>query len=324
MMHALRARSVSWVVPIGWAIALTGCLEAGPQAYTGYAEAELIYVASPAGGLLEDLAVVRGQRVPRGAALYALDGAPEAQSKRAAEAQQQRAQSQMADLGKGRRTQEIRALQAQLAQARAALEISSSQLKRNRELVAQGFQSAARLDELQASFDRDSARVKEVQAQLRLATEGARPDQIDAARHERDAVQAQIDQIDWQAAQKQRTAPMAATVFDVLYRRGEWVPGGAPVVALLADGSLKLRFFVPQADLPRLPLGQTVRWSCDGCRGGTAQVRYVSPQAEFTPPVIYSNESRGKLVFMIEAEPQGEGAAELKPGQPVTVRPVEA
>jgi len=66
-----------------------------------------------------------------------------------------------------------------------------------------------------------------------------------------------------------------------------------------------------------------VALACDGCPAGlTARISFVSPQAEYTPPVIYSNSARSKLVFMAEARPQGDAAALLKPGQPVDVRPV--
>jgi HlyD family secretion protein len=89
-----------------------------------------------------------------------------------------------------------------------------------------------------------------------------------------------------------------------MYRRGEWVPAGRAGGGLLPPGALKLRFFVPQPALPRVAVGAPWRCSCDGCPAGlTARVRWVSPQAEFTPPVIYSNGSRSKLVFMAEAVP---------------------
>jgi HlyD family secretion protein len=49
-------------------------------------------------------------------------------------------------------------------------------------------------------------------------------------------------------------------------------------------------------------------------------VSFVSPEAEYTPPVIYSRESRSKLVFMIELRFEPDVAAKLHPGQPVDVR----
>lgn len=309
---------------LAMAAALSGCVGDADPGWSGYAQADLVYIASPSGGLLQRLEVQRGDKVAAAAPLYQIDSAPEAYSKQAAQAQQQRADAQVADLNKGRREQELRALEAQLKQARAALEISTSQLERNRQLVKQGFQSAARLDELNAAYARDAAGVREAEAQLKQAREGARPDQIAAARSDKQAAAAQVSQVEWQAEQKRRTAPVASSVFDVLYRVGEWVPAGSPVVALLPDGAVKLRFFVPQAALSQVRPGQAVHWSCDGCAGGTAKVSYVSQQAEFTPPVIYSNESRGKLVFLVEAVPEGQPAAELKPGQPLEVRPAAA
>jgi HlyD family secretion protein len=300
-------------------LALSACKPDPAVPFSGYAEADLIYLAPSGGGVLQDLKVQRGEHVSKGQALFQVDSASESYSRDAAVAQQDRAKAQLADLGKGRRKEEIKAIQAQRAQARAALDVSTSQLKRQRDLVRQGYVSAARLDELEAAQARDAARLSEVQAQLALARDAARPDTIQAARAELQAAGAQVSQSAWAASQKGRSAPLAATVFDVLYRPGEWVAPGAPVVALLPDQGVKLRFFVPQASLAQIKVGGAVHYACDSCAGGQARVRYVSPQAEFTPPIIYSNESKGKLVYLIEATPEGAQATELKPGQPLTV-----
>ena len=176
-----------------------------------------------------------------------------------------------------------------------------------------------RLDELVAARDRDAARLKELQAQRALAGQAARSDTVEAARAEQRGAAADLALARWREGQKQRAAPLAAEVFDVLFRPGEWVPAGAPVVALLPPGALKVRFFVPEPQLAQARVGREVLLACDGCAAGLkARIRWVSPQAEFTPPVIYSNDSRSKLVFMVEAEPLG-GAA-LRPGQPLDVR----
>lgn len=297
---------------------LAACKQDPPPAYSGYAEADLIYIAPSAGGVLQDLRVQRGDHVETGKPLFQVDASAETYSRDAAVAQQSRANAQLADLSKGRRSEEIAAIEAQLAQARAARDMSTSQLKRQRELIRQGFVSAAQMDELEATQTRDVARVKELEAQLALARDAARPDTIQAARAEVQAASAQVSQSTWAQGQKARSAPVNATVFDVLYRPGEWVAPGSPVVALLPDKGVKIRFFVPQADLARTKVGQTVNIQCDGCSHAQAKVNYISAQAEFTPPVIYSNESKGKLVFMVEATPVGEQALQLKPGQPLT------
>lgn len=303
------------------ALALVACGARDDGPFTGYAEADLVYVAPGIAGTLRSLAVARGQRVAAGALLFALDTDAEAAARAAAEARLAAAAAQAANLRKGRRPSEVRAAEQQLAQARANLEASTAQLARSEKLVEQGFLSSLQLDTLRAAQQRDAARVRELEAQLTVAREAARPDEIAAADAQRRAAAYDVEQSRWREEQKRRVAPADALVFDVLFRVGEWVPAGAPVIALLPDSALKLRFFAPQSRLARIRVGSRVAVSCDGCPAGLdAVVSFVSPQAEFTPPVIYSNESRSKLVFLVEARPSEAARAALKPGQPVDVR----
>lgn len=288
-------------------------------AMSGYAEAEFTYVASSVAGTLQVLNVQRGDTVTAGQVLYALDSDAEQLGRSAAQARSERAAAQAANLQKGRRPLELQALDQQLAQARAAAAASEATLARQRALVDQGFVATLRLDEWVAARDRDAARVKELEAQRALAPQAARSDEVAAARADLRGADADLALARWREGQKQRTAPVAAFVHDVMYRVGEWVPAGAPVVALLPPGAIKVRFFVPEPKLAQAGVGREVTLACDGCAGGlTARIRYVAPQAEFTPPVIYSNGSRAKLVFMVEAVPTD--AAALKPGQPLDVR----
>lgn len=289
-------------------------------AMSGYAEAELVYVAPSIAGTLQSLAVQRGDSVKRGQLLYALDTDAEVLGRQAAQARSEGAQAQADNLRKGRRPAEIAAIDQQLVQATAALATSTSTLQRNQKLVDQGFLSVLRLEELVAVRDRDAARVRELQAQRSVATQAARSDEIAAAAAQARGAVSELALSAWREAQKQRVAPTDAMVFDVMYRPGEWVNSGAPVVALLPPSALKVRFFVPEPALARAAVGSQVALSCDACAANLrARIRWVSPQAEYTPPVIYSNASRSKLVFAVEATPL-DGAATLKPGQPVEVR----
>ncbi|HVQ82139.1 MAG: efflux RND transporter periplasmic adaptor subunit [Pseudolabrys sp.] len=127
--------------------------------------------------------------------------------------------------------------------------------------------------------------------------------------------------LDWSQTRLMRRnaySPGDGTVEQVYYRPGETVPAGRPVVAILPPGNLKLRFFAPQAILPTIKYGDIVDVSCDGCEKGlTAKVSFIARSAEYTPPVIYSQEERAKLVFLIEARP--EQPDKFRVGQPVTV-----
>jgi HlyD family secretion protein len=116
-------------------------------------------------------------------------------------------------------------------------------------------------------------------------------------------------------------APAAGRIEDVYFQQGEWVNANQAVVALLPDNKVKVRFYVPEQQVAAYAPGRTVHFSCDGCAGGLkAVIRYVSPRPEFTPPIIYSRDSRDRLVFMVEAYPTN--PASLQPGLPVDVEPL--
>jgi len=182
-----------------------------------------------------------------------------------------------------------------LQQAKASLELSEATFKRREELRANnGVISAEELDQAKSQRDADAAQVESLQAAL--------------------------DKAKWSFDQKQQFAPTNAFVQDTLYRQGEWVTAGNPVVVLLPPDNLKVRFFVPEMLLAKIKTGQSVEVSFDGmAKKYSATVNYISTQNEFTPPVIYNRENRAKLVFMIEAKFSPADAADLRPGQPVDV-----
>jgi len=212
-------------------------------------------------------------------------------------------------------------VRAELAQAEADLKLAEANLKRQEELFRQNFISRERVDDMRTQFARQRARVQEMRAQVATATlPVARADEIRAAEAEVAAARAALAQADWRLEQKAQRAPQDALVQETLFVVGEWVPAGAPVVSLLPPGNIKVRFFVPENQLGAVRVGQPVEMNCDGCAAAIpGAVTYIAPQAEFTPPVIYSRERREKLVFLVEARPTPTDATKLHPGQPVAV-----
>ena len=301
------------------ALALAACDKRDTGVLQGYVEGEYVRVAAPFAGTLVKLEAQRGQAVAAGMPLFALEAGNEHAGRREAEERVKRALAQVEDLRKGLRPTEIDAARAQLAQAEVVASLSGKELARQTDLVAKGFVSQQRADEARAARDRDRGRVAELRAQLATARAGSRPDEIRAAGAEAAAARAALEQADWRLRQKSVTATVAGTVADTLFTRGEWVPAGAPVVSLLPPENVKVRFYVPEPRLAAVQIGQQVQVACDGCAAGlTANVAFVSPQAEFTPPVIYSRENRARLVFLVEARLAN--GARLHPGQPVEVR----
>jgi HlyD family secretion protein len=310
-----------YCLPFLLAASLSGCGDKPADFYSGYVEADYVRLASPIGGTLTHLFVRRGDTVAPDAPAFALERESELAARRQAQAQLQRSQAALANLRKGRRPDEVAVVDAQLKQAQAALELSQADLAREIALQAANFVAPARLDEARAAVQRDQAHVHELQAQSRVAKLGARSDEIAAAENDVKAAQAELAQADWRLAQKAVKVPLAAQVDDVLYREGELVQAGAPVVSLLAPGYVRARFFVPQAQLGAIALGQAASLRCDGCKAPIpATVSFIAREAEYTAPLIYSKENRATLVFMVEARTSLEAARQLHPGQPLEIR----
>ena len=305
-------------VPALALLLLAGCGNDNAAFFQGYAEGEYVYVASSEAGRLAELPVRRGQQVEAGAPLFALEAIRETAARDQAGAQLAAAAAQLEDIATGKRPAEVDVTRAQLAQAEAAARRSAAQLRRDTEQFRIGGIARAQLDDSREQAQSDTARVRELKAQLDVAALPGRDDQRLAQAAQVEAAQAALAQADWALSQKRQAAPAAALVFDTLYREGEWVPAGSPVVSLLPPGNIKVRLFVPETALGSLKMGQQLMVRCDSC-GDPIPVRidYISTQAEYTPPVIYSRESRSKLVYMIQARPTPEAAPRLHPGQPL-------
>ncbi|WP_255991538.1 HlyD family secretion protein [Chitinolyticbacter albus] len=299
---------------------LAACSGEAPSGHQGYVEGEYVAVAAGEAGRLSTLNAARGQRVAQGAPLFALEADYETALRAQRAAQLATSEAQWRDLQSGKRPQELAVLRAQLAAAEAEARRAEQQRVRDEAQLRAGGIAEAQLEQSRTGALAAAAELQRLREELTVAQLPGREAQSAALKAQIDAARGALAQADWALGQKAQRAPAAALVADTLYRVGEWVPAGSPVLRLLPPGNVKVRFFVPQAALGRLQPGSSVTLACAACGNGlAARVDYVSPQAEFTPPVIYSNDTRDKLVFMVEARPEPGAAAKLQPGLPVTV-----
>ena len=127
---------------------------------------------------------------------------------------------------------------------------------------------------------------------------------LDAAVSALRVAEARVNTSQTRLARRNGFAPVGGTVQQIYFREGEMVPAQRPVLSILPPGNMKLRFFVPETDLPKLAVGDEVRVTCDGCAADlTAKIYFIATTAEYTPPVIYSQEERHKLVYLVQARP---------------------
>jgi HlyD family secretion protein len=299
---------------------LTGCQKNTIHTYQGYAEGEYVNISSTQSGKLEKLFIKRGETISKDSNLFLLDHANESLALEQATSELSIAKATLDDYKKGARNEEIQVLEAQLSQAKANAENANLQLSQNTHLYTSNAVSKVEFDNSTALSKSTAAKVKELQNTLSVAKLSKRSDQILAQENRISQAKATVDLAQWRVDEKALKSPDNALVFDTLYREGEFVPTGGIIARLLPPENIKIRFFVPQAIAETLKNNQNITIvSRADQKKIPAHITYISTEAEYTPPIIYSNETKDKLVYMIEAYPESKYAPLLHPGQPVEV-----
>lgn len=287
----------------------------GRELFTGYVVADDVYMTSPVAGTLASVSVVRGQRVAAGAPLFQVDP-----TQRAAGTEQARAQISATEAQVSQQQSALAKGREDLAAAQADAERQGVQLKRMAAAQAEKPGSVAQVDIDQARAGYEAAMRRADAARVQLGSAAAA---IDAARAQVRGSQAGFASAQRQLSELAPVAPATGRVEDVMFKAGETVPANVPVVSIVPDGQVKVRFYVPQARVAAYKPGRKVAIACDGCPARmSATVTFVAAEPEYTPPVIYSLDARQKLVFMVEALPSSPRV--LVPGQPIDVAPTTA
>lgn len=300
-------------------LALGGCGGEDAGRVQGYVEGDFLRIGLPSAGRVVAVRVERGMQVAEKEPLFSLDDQAERAAVDEAKARLEQARFQRENLLTGRRALEIRAIEAQKAQAEADLRLAEISLRRQEELIRTQNTTQAALDSARSTAQRNRGRVAELTAQLNFAQEGARTAEIQAAEAAVQAAEASLGQAQWRLGQRSAEAPRAGLVDDVLFRPGEEVAAGQPVISLLPPDNVKVRFYLAPQQVGLVAEGAAVGIACAGCPPGlSARVSFIAREASYAPPVIYSRENSAKLVFLVEARPTTAGE-KLRPGQPVTV-----
>lgn len=300
---------------------LVACQQQEQNSLTGYIEGDYTYLSAASSGFVSEAPVSRGQAVIAGQPLFKVDTAPEDEGLAQANAQVDAAKNQVKNLQAAKRETEIAALMANLTSAKAALQLAEIEYKRQSSLLSQKFVSASVVDAAKSNRDQAKATVSALQAQIATYRSPiGRTGEVGAATANVSSAESVVRQKAWLVAHQSATAPQNGLVSEVFYQSGEWVNAGSPVVRFLADNKRLIRFYIPEALRTKYQTGQVISVTCDGCgQPISATVRFISASAEYTPPVIYSEQSRSRLVFRAEATISGNPAA-LPLGLPVSIK----
>ena len=310
---------MSLLCGLPFAAYLWGACAAPAPLAVGYVEGDYVMLAPIEVAQVTQVAVHRGQTVEAGAQVVRLEDTDARIAVSQAEAALSQARAQLADLKLGKRPEEIAVLEAAVRSAEAQLREAQRTLARVEDLFRRGIATQAQLDQATTSDEMAEAQLGQANANLAVAGLAARAETIKAAENQVEQAQATLENARWRLSQRVIAAPSAGRVNDVIRNAGDIAGPSAPVVSLLPDGAVKLKLYVPEEAFSAIKVGDLLSVRCDGCPPGlSARVSYVSPEPEFTPPVIYSIETRQKLVYLVEARPE-EPDTRLQPGQIVDV-----
>lgn len=285
---------------------------------TGYVEGDYVQIAALSTAQILTLPVASGDRVEIGQTLVELETRDAQIGLAQAKATLSRSESQLANLRQGRRPEEIAVIEAALASSKAQADEAQRSADRLRDLSTKGAATETQRDDAATAAAVAKARVAEIEANLAVARLPARTDEIAAAEAAQREAAAALDHATWQLETRRLTSPAAGVVTDIIHHPGEIAVTGQPILTLLPDGAVRLRLYLPEPALAGVSIGSLLDVHCDACPPGlTATVSYIADGPEFTPPVIYSVDSRQKLVYLVEAQPM-DGTL-LKPGQIVDV-----
>jgi HlyD family secretion protein len=281
----------------------------------GYVEGDYLKLAPVELSEIADVQVEEGERVKKGQLIAVLESSDANMKLAEAKAQLQQTLASLNDLKLGKRPEEIDVLNATLRSAQAQAKHSQNVYDRYQGLLGRKVISQAQFDEAETALLVSQARITELQAELSVAKLPAREDQIAAAESLYEMARAKVDLAEWLLEKRKIYAPEDAKVTDVFLRSGEMAGPTAPVASLLPVNSIKLHFFVPEEQYGQLEVGTKFNARCSGCATLQAlQITHIAEGPEFTPPVIYSLETREKLVYEVQAKPITKHSP-LRPGQ---------
>lgn len=299
---------------------VTGCDNKPDNMLSGYSHGEFVYLSYSSTAKIEQLFIKKGDNVTPGQELVKIESFDAQNIFLRAEEKLSAESALLRNLESGERPEELDIIRAQIKKARSAESQVKRQLERYRNLYASRAISLAEWEDIRDELTQKGAQVEELINQLKARQLPARQDEISKQLSMVAAAKLERDKALWDVQQTTIVSPVNAKVFDIIYRTGERPTAGRPIISLLPPENIKVRFFIPEALLGKFKIGSKVKLICDGCAEPIPGViNYINPEAEFTPPVIYSTNRREKLIFMAEAIPALKQAGLMKIGQPFDV-----
>jgi len=292
----------------------------GDMVLQGYVEAEPIWLNAPVAGQVHSVTVEPGEAITMGSLVYSLQDPLMHDELQARQAEVARAQAILLDSEQGQRQSVMQALAAQVEQVQATYDLAILQYNRAQSLHQKSAITEVDYDKAAQEKNRQKAALAEAKAHYAEGEQGARPEIIVANKEALRISQSHLLQIQNQLAQMQVTAPANGFILDTYYTVGEWVNPMQPVVSMVDPSQYVIQFYIPIDLLPEAQLGKHLSFSTQGSNATyTATLSYISPEAAYTPPMVYADNNTSKFVYLAKAQLDLETSHHFRLGQPVSI-----
>jgi membrane fusion protein YbhG len=288
---------------------------------SGNVDVHQVELAFRVSGRIAQLKMDEGDVVRAGEPIAELDRVPFENDFAAAQAGVAQARAELSKTTHGYRVEEIAQASATVRQREADLLNARVTLERLQELVAKSLVNRQQVDDAQARVRVAEAAQASAREQLNLVTRGSRKEDIEAQTAALAATQARLEQAKTALQDTTLLAPSGGIVAVRARELGAIVQAGQTVYTLALTDPVWIRAYVPQPRLGRIKPGMHVKLEIDSMPGkqydGT--VGFISPEAEFTPKNVQTEQLRDDLVYRIRVIARDPDNV-FRQGMPVTVR----
>lgn len=288
---------------------------------SGIIEATEVIVSSKVNSQILQIYVDEGKDVKRGDTLAVLDNQYYLYQYEQALANESAAKAQLELVRKGARLEDIRQAEEALKQAEESLIIAKTNYERFQKLKSAHTISEKQFEDAELNFKLSQSRYQQAKENLNKIERLFRKEEIDQAIANLQRATANVNLFRKYLSDCTIIAPVDGTILQRFVEAGEVVSQGVPLFKIAKLDTMEMIVYVPESDIGRLKLGQSVEVRCDSYpdRVFNGRVVFISSEAEFTPKNIQTKDERVTMVFGVKIKIPNP-SYQLKSGMPADAK----
>lgn len=288
---------------------------------TGTIESTNVTISSKNAGEIKSIIAGEGEQVNAGDTILVIDQEALSYQLEQAMAVEQISGAQLNLMLKGARTEDIKQAEEAMKQSEANLKIAKSDFERYTKLWESRAITQKQYEDMTARYQISLAQFTAAKENHEKVKKIFRPEEIEQARANLKKAGASVELLKKNIRDSYVVSPIEGFVVKQFVEVGETVTPMSSLVKISNLTSVNLIIYVSEVELGKIKLGQKAEIKIDTYpdKKYEGKVTYISPEAEFTPKNIQTQDERTKLVFAVKIEISNKNF-ELKPGMPADAK----